>query len=114
MENTPEQIAAHEANEKRAEEEMTWDVYEVILTSDPVEWEPRNNPDFWHEETNEDGVTNYVPNEGQELSESGKVVMPGRARVVLRAKNEEMAKMIALRAEEANGYHTVESVNQLG
>lgn len=112
-ENTPEQIAAHEAIEERVKEEATWSVYIVELSGDDTEWEPRPNPDHWHEEVNEDGDVNWVPNQDKKLSESGKVVMPATCTVTLKAKNDDHAKMTALRAEEGAGYHTVVSVTKL-
>lgn len=114
-ENTPEQIAAHEANERRAAEEAKWPIFKVDLLGDDAEWEARPNPDYWM-----DDGEKWVPKDADDLPEgasihpdSGKVVMPATATVTLHARNEEHAKMLALKVEEDAGYHTVTNVVEL-
>lgn len=117
MTNTPEQIAAHEANELRAAQESGWPIYEVHLSGDEAEWEARANPDYWMD----DGTGNWVPKDADDLPDgvsihpdSGKIVMPATAVAILHAMNEDHAKMLALKAEEGAGYHTVLGVKELG
>jgi hypothetical protein len=108
-ENTPEQVAFHEANEGVATEESSWPVYEVSMSGDPVEWEARPNPEYWQED--DDG--NWVPKEGQNVSADGKVIMPATCTVITHAKNEDHAKFLAMKAEEDAGYHTITGVREI-
>jgi hypothetical protein len=86
--NTKEQIAAHEAAEARAAEEMTWPIYQVVITGDTVEWVARP------------GV-----NDGQPWNAIAK------ATVTMHARNEDHAKALALNANSE--YHTIESVTEI-
>lgn len=99
--NTEAQLAYHEAQEAAWEEQKTWPVFKVVITGDEVEWEPRNDERYW--EQNE---------AGEWVSKSGSpVIMTARGTVICQARNEEMAKMMALRDNPE--YHTVESVEEV-
>lgn len=94
-ENTEEQEAATRASEERWERERNWPLWRVILTGDTV---------------------TYVARAGMNLDDDG-VPQPwndlARCEVTLRAPNKDYAKMLALRANEDAGYHTVESAGEL-
>lgn len=118
--NTPAQVAAHEANEKAAALEITWDLYQVELSGDEVEWVARPNPTYWNavEDPNTGQVTHWEPKAAHELPagaslhpETGSVVMKAQALVQCRARNEDHAKMLAMRDNPS--YHTVDKVTNL-
>lgn len=116
--NTPQQEAAHAAQEAAWAEEQTWPLYQVRLVGDEVEWVPRPNPTYWNEQTDENGVTSWVPKSADELPEhaslhetTGNVVMTAVCVVTVHAKNEDHAKALSMAANP--GYHTVDEVQQL-
>lgn len=117
-ENTPEQIAAHEAQEAKWAEESGWPVWKVELVGEPREWKARNDERYWKQENPNDPNSPWVPRPADELPndaslhpDSGMVVRTARATVYCHARSEDHAKMLALRDNE--DYDSVESVEQV-
>jgi hypothetical protein len=119
-ENTPFQLKTIEDQEKQAELERTWDLFQVELSADEVEWVARPNNVYWEpvEDLNTGRVVDWVPKDAAELPdhasihpESGNIVMTARATVTCRARNEDHAKMLAMRDNPE--YHTVDSVKNI-
>jgi hypothetical protein len=116
-ENTPEQVAAHKANEQKAAVEADWSLFQVELSGDVADWEPRPDPTYWEFDEEKD---QWVPLSEDKLpdgvginSDTGKVTMKATATVTLRARDASHAEYLALKAEESAGYYKVESVKEL-
>lgn len=103
--NTALQIAAHKAQEEAWAEQQTWPLFQVVITGDEVEWVPRNDERYWKLSDPDDPTSKWVSKTGDP------VVLPARATVTMLARNEEMAKMMALR--DNPDYYTVENVKEL-
>jgi hypothetical protein len=131
LKNTPEQIAAHKAQEEQAALEQTWPLFQVEIEGDDVPWEPRADTTYWEENPDPEkaGAIPWVPKseglpaharveeidviygDGSKEKSLPMIVMTARATVTCRAKTKEMAKMMALRDNPT--YHTVNSVKEI-
>lgn len=111
--NTPAQIEAHEAQEARAAEEATWPLFVVEISGELAEWVNRPGP---HWMPNPENDREWIPRpadelpEGVSINENGMIQMPAFAVVTMRARNEDHAKMMALR--DNPDYHTIVSVTR--
>lgn len=104
---TKEQQEAIDKQNAQAELEQTWPVWIVNLEGDEVPHAFRPEPDFYDEENRP--RTGEMNDDGSlKEGHAEKLVRMAKARVLLRAKSEDMAKARALAANP--DYHTVASV----
>lgn len=103
--NTKAQQEFHEAQEAAALEQATWPLYKVEILGDDREWVPRNDERYWKLENPDEPAG---PDNPWVSIDGNPVIMPAKGTVTLRARSEDMARMMALR--DNPDYHTIESV----
>jgi hypothetical protein len=114
--NTPAQDEHNAKAEAQWAEEQKWPLFEVVISGDDAVWVPRKDERYWRPEDPNDPNSAWVPRAAEELpddaylSDDGQVVREMRGTVLVRAKSEEHARMLALR--DNTEYHSVESVTK--